>query len=252
MKNKKTLYIAALIALLGLAFCSYQLIKKPQEVQQTPESRFKRGQNIPGKLYWAGSVQDKKVALTFDDGPDSKWTPRILDILKEKKVSATFFVIGKQAQKYPDVLRRIKAEGHVIGNHTFSHVDLTKLTAQQIDQEIEKCTQTIYDITGNKPRILRPPFGFHNKTVDDVVYAKGGIIVLWSLDTEDWTGASEPAVKARVLPKMQNGFIVLQHDGENTKLGGSVKALPEIIDDLQSKGYTFATISELLETEPYQ
>jgi peptidoglycan-N-acetylglucosamine deacetylase len=251
MEKKKFVYIVGLLVLVGCSLLTYYHYSKP-EVPRTAENRYKRGHNIPGKLYWAGSIQDKAVALTFDDGPDGEWTPKILDILQQKKVKATFFVIGKQAREYPDMLRRIYADGHVIGDHTLDHVDLTKLDAQQVDQEIEQCSFIIHEIIGKTPRLVRPPFGFHNATVDNTIYSKDRIIVLWSLDTEDWTGLDAATVKARVLPKMQNGFIVLQHDGVNPKLGGSVQALPDIIDGLKAQGYTFVTISELLDTEPYQ
>lgn len=252
MGKKKNFYILGLIVVVVCSLFVYYHFNKLPEVTQSVENRYKRGHNIPGKLYWAGSAQDKMVALTFDDGPEEEWTPKILDILKQKNVKATFFVIGSQAQKYPEMLRRINAEGHVIGDHTFDHVDLTKLDAPQVDQEIEKCAFVIHEIVGKIPRLVRPPFGFHNATVDDVVYSKDRIIVLWSLDTEDWTGLDAATVKDRILPKMKNGFIVLQHDGDNPKLGGSVQALPDIIDGLKAQGYTFVTIPELLDTEPYQ
>jgi peptidoglycan/xylan/chitin deacetylase (PgdA/CDA1 family) len=252
MGKKKLIYITGLLLLVICSLVAYYHFKKPPEVAQAAEDRYKRGHNIPGKLYWAGSAQDKAVALTFDDGPEEEWTPKVLDILKQKNVKATFFVIGKQVQKYPEMLRRINAEGHIVGDHTFDHADLTKLDAKQVDEEIEKCALIIHDTIGKTPRLVRPPFGFHNSTVDNVVYSKGKIIVLWSLDTEDWTGLDAETIKSRILPKMQNGFIVLQHAGENPKLGGSVQALPDIIDELKAQGYTFVTIPELLDTEAYQ
>jgi len=251
MGKKKLFYVIGLLLVVICSLLAYYHFKKPSEFPPAAENRYKRGHNIPGKLYWAGSVQDKVIALTFDDGPEREWTPKILDILKQKNVKATFFVVGKQVQMYPDVLQRINAEGHVIGDHTFDHADLTKLDAQQVEQEIEKCADLVHEIIGKTPNLVRPPFGFHNETVDNVAYAKGRIIVLWSLDTKDWTGLDAATVKARVLPKMKNGFIVLQHDGNNPKLGGSVQALPDIIDGLKAQGYTFVTISELLDTEPY-
>lgn len=238
--------------IVGFSLFAYFHFKKPPQISQSYETRYKRGHNIPGKLYWAGSIQDKEVALTFDDGPEAVWTPKVLEILKQKNVKATFFVIGKQAQKYPEILQQINSEGHIIGDHTLNHVDLTKLDAAQVNQEIEECAIIIHEIIGKKPRLVRPPFGFHNPTADNVVYSKGRIIVLWSLDTEDWTGLDAEKIKARVLPKMQNGFIILQHAGENPKLGGSVQALPDIIDELKAQGYTFVTIPELLETDPYE
>jgi len=252
MEKKKIIYVVGLLLVVICSLVTYYQLKKPPDVAQAAENRYKRGHNIPGKLYWAGSAQDKEVALTFDDGPEGEWTPKILDILKQKNVKATFFVIGKQAQKYPELLRRMDEEGHVIGDHTFDHRDLTKLDAQQVDLEIEKCASIIHGTIGKTPRFVRPPYGFHNTTVDNAVYSKDKIIVLWSLDTEDWTGLDAATVTARIVPKMKNGFIVLQHDGVNPKLSGSVQALPDIIDGLQALGYTFVTVAQLLDSEPYQ
>ncbi len=172
MRKKKLVYVIGLLLVVIGALFAYYHFKKPPEVAQAAEDKYKRGHNIPGKLYWAGSAQDKEVALTFDDGPEEEWTPKVLDILKQKNVKATFFVIGTQAQKYPAMLRRINAEGHVIGNHTFDHGDLTKLDTHQVAQEIEKCALIIHGIIGKTPRLVRPPFGFHNATVDNAVYLK--------------------------------------------------------------------------------
>lgn len=254
MKKQKIILAVVLIIVTVISLAACSPLKKPETGDLPPAAadRFKRGHNVPGKLYWAGSVQDKKVALTFDDGPEENWTPKILDILKEKKVKATFFVIGQMAQAHPDMLKRIYQEGHVIGNHTFHHVDLQTLSTQQVEQEIETCADVIRKTVGKTPRLVRPPFGFHNAEVDNVIYSKDRIIVLWSLDTEDWQGPDSETIKARILPKMQNGYIILQHDGMNPKLGGSLQALPDIIDELKAQGYVFVTISDLLDTQPYQ
>lgn len=259
VKLKNIIYMLSIgLVLFSLVAC---MSVKKSETETVPPAdssaagdkiNYIRGHNIPGKYYWAGNAQEKKVALTFDDGPEDHWTPQILDILKEKGVKATFFVIGKQAQLYPDMLRRIDAEGHVIGNHTFDHANLNKATPQQVAQEIDECAATVNKIIGKTPKLVRPPFGFHNTNVDNVVYGKNDVIVLWSVDTEDWKGFDATTVKNRILPKMKNGYIILQHDGTNSRLGGSVLALPDIIDGLKAQGYQFVTIAELLEITPYQ
>jgi peptidoglycan/xylan/chitin deacetylase (PgdA/CDA1 family) len=260
--RKENLMIGCSMLLIIILLMACSPLKKP-ETGETPSAmrdetnavvgnKYKRGHNIPGKLYWAGSAQDKKVALTFDDGPEDYWTPKILEILKEKNVKGTFFVIGKQAEKYPELLRKIVAEGHVIGNHTFNHRNLLKLDKQEVMTEIEDSATTIHRIIGKTPKLVRPPFGFHNKNVDAVISERKEIIILWSIDTEDWKGLDVKEVKDRVLPKMKKGYIVLQHDGVNPRLGGSVEALSDIIDGLKEQGYTFATIPELLEVPAYQ
>jgi peptidoglycan/xylan/chitin deacetylase (PgdA/CDA1 family) len=261
MKKEKWLFLCSLLILvILLSGCTPA--KKPEtavpspkvagDVTSTADDKYKRGHNIPGKLYWAGSSQDKKIALTFDDGPEEHWTPKILEILKEKNIKATFFVIGEQVQRFPNMLRKIDAEGHIIGNHTYDHADLVKLDTGAVAREIEECASIIKNTIGKTPRLVRPPFGFHNENVDSVIYAKNEVIILWSVDTQDWQGVDSATVKNKVLPKMKNGFIVLQHDGVNPRLGGSVEALPDMIDNLKSQGYTFVTIPELLEIKPYQ
>lgn len=250
MAKKGLAYVLAVLLVATGGFLAYRHFYRPAPPPQA-ENRYQRGHNIPGKLYWAGSAQDKMVALTFDDGPEDYWTPRVLDVLKAKQVKATFFVIGRQADKFPTMLRRIDAEGHIVGDHTYNHVDLTRVTTEQAAAELDKCATTIQKIIGRTPRLVRPPFGFHNQAVDDLIYLRQRVIVLWSLDTEDWTGVDAAAVRARVVPKMANGFIVLQHDGENPKLGGSLQALPAMIDELKAKGYSFVTIPDLLAIEPY-
>ncbi|HEY3424133.1 MAG TPA: polysaccharide deacetylase family protein [Negativicutes bacterium] len=257
MNKKMLLSLCLLLPLVFITACTpYRKPENtPPQTEPTPvvdTSEFNRGHNIPGKLYWAGSVKDKKVALTFDDGPENHWTPQILEVLQKKKVKATFFVIGKQVQSYPEVLRQIYDQGHVIGNHTLNHADLTKMSAPEVEKELEDCAAIIQGIIGKSPRLVRPPFGFHNTTVDDTVYSKNQIIVLWSIDTEDWQGLDAKTIKDSVLPKMKNGYIILQHSGVNPHLQGSLEALPAIIDGLRSQGFEFVTIPELLRTEPYQ
>jgi peptidoglycan/xylan/chitin deacetylase (PgdA/CDA1 family) len=126
--KKKFIYLIGALVVLFISFTTYYHFNKLPQNQQITQSRYIRGHNIPGKLYWAGSAQDKEVALTFDDGPEEEWTPKILDILKQKNVKATFFVIGKQAKKYPEQLQRINSDGRIIGNHTFSHANLKTRT----------------------------------------------------------------------------------------------------------------------------
>lgn len=132
-KKNLLLFICVIVTIIGVSLKDTNLInpfrlpyEKPDPLQ-SDDSKYKRGHNIPGRLYWAGSAQDKQAALTFDDGPDATWTPQILEILREKNVKATFFVIGSQAQKYPEMLRQLSKDGHTIGNHTQNHLNLIKL-----------------------------------------------------------------------------------------------------------------------------
>lgn len=260
MNKQKLLLLCGLLSIIFLVTACTPA-KKPEtrvvpeigeEITPTDNDKYKRGHNIPGKLYWAGSAHDKKIALTFDDGPENDWTPKILAILKEKDIKATFFVIGRQAQVYPDMLKKIDEEGHIIGNHTFDHADLTKLDAPSVTKEIVECALAINRIIGKTPTLVLPPFGFHNEIADTAIYSRNNKIILWSLDTDDWQGPDAATVKERIVPKMKNGYIVLQHNGVNPHLGGSVEALPIMIEELKKQGYAFVTIPELLELQPYE
>lgn len=204
-----------------------------------------------GKLYTRGDPSKPKIALTFDDGPDAHWTPKLLDILKQKKVTATFFVIGENVEQYPDMLKKIYDDGHVIGNHTYTHADLTKLTAEQIASEIDRSDSAIKRVIGRSPALVRPPFGFHNSQSDTVINGKNDVIVLWSTDTDDWQGLSVDTIENRIFSHSKNGMIILQHCGPNPKLGNSLEAVPVIIDTLRARGYEFVSVPDLLNVPAY-
>ncbi|WP_027416098.1 polysaccharide deacetylase family protein [Aneurinibacillus terranovensis] len=211
-------------------------------VTNTPPS------SIP-RIYYNGDPSKKRVALTFDDGPDNFYTPQILDILNDNGVTATFFVVGKQVKLFPQVLKRILQEGHEIGNHSWSHPELPKLTTTQVIQEVQKAELEIDSITGRKTVLFRPPFGlFTNadlRTIDDL----GHQIIMWSVDTLDWQGISEEEILSIVKRDVSPGAIILQHALLTAPriLDGTVKALPGIIDYLRKRGYTFVTVHTLIE-----
>lgn len=188
----------------------------------------------------------KLIALTFDDGPGGKTTPRLLDILKEKQVKATFFMVGKNAERYPAIVQRVAEEGHVIGTHTYSHQRLTALTSQGIAEEIDKSMQIFTNILGVAPTLLRPPGGHYN---DDVVaYTKDHHqrIIMWSVDTRDWESRDRDKILETAFQEtaygVRDGAIVLMHDVYDT----TVDAVGEMIDRLKADGYTLVTVPELL------
>lgn len=188
----------------------------------------------------------KPFALTFDDGPDAKWTFQILDILKEYGVTATFFVTGLQVEKFPEVLERIYAEGHAIGNHTFGHEDLTKLTASQIKQTIEKNDSAIFEVLQQKSTSFRAPYGAMNKSVRQVLDELDVKHTGWTVDTKDWMkNITSQSIVDNVKENAAPGGIVLQHSLGGDHIMETVKALPEIIEYLQEQGYTFVTVDEL-------
>jgi len=195
----------------------------------------------------------KLVSLTFDDGPSPIYTPLILDILKEKGVKASFFVVGKSVEKYPDIARRIVAEGHDIGNHTYSHRDLVPSTRNVVLNQLRKTDLAIEEAAGARTRLFRPPRGIFSNAVRKVVVAEGYKIILWTASSIDWSGASPKAMLARIKLFTRSGGILLFHDSgalirkEGASRENTVKALPLIIDYLMDKrGYGIVPISVML------
>lgn len=188
----------------------------------------------------------KLVALTFDDGPGKNTTPRLLDELKKRNVRATFFVVGTNAAKYPDLLKRMDAEGHVIGTHTYAHKNLTKVTEEQLHSEVEKCSAIIEQAVGHGPALLRPPGGNYDNRL--LAYCKelGLPLANWSVDTRDWESRNKEAILAAAFQKgsygVRDGAIILLHDVYES----SVDAAIEMVDRLLADGYTLVTVPELL------
>lgn len=195
-----------------------------------------------------GNKNKKQVALTFDDGPDEYFTLKILDILKEKDIKATFFVLGSSAKKYPKVLKHIREKGHDIGNHSWSHKNLKKLPEEQIKSEIKETEKLIESLTESYLPLFRFPYGVSNKKSREIVHSLGYYDIRWSVDTEDWSGITPLEIMKRVEKQLYPGGIILMHcSGRQESIENSVKALPEIIEYVKGKGYEFVTISQLLE-----
>lgn len=196
-----------------------------------------------------GPVNKKKAALTFDDGPEGVNTPKILDILNEKKVQATFFVIGEQVSEFPEMLNRMVDEGHEIGNHSWSHPNFIGLTASELKKEITSTEAEIRSYTGKFSAILRPPYGLVTKSDIQIINDLGYKVIMWSVDTLDWTGLTDQEILSIVNRDLTEGAIILQHSfqSETNKLDGTIKALPVIIDKLINEGYEIVNISKLFE-----
>lgn len=179
------------------------------------------------------------IALTFDDGPTKKYTPIILDTLKENNASATFFILGSKAESEPEILQRMVLEGNEIGNHTFSHKQLTTLSKERIEEEITHTQESIFKVTNKYPQIIRPPYGSKNDLVFQCADDKK--IVTWTIDTEDWRSKNAETVVKKVLNEVEDGSIILMHDMYASTAEAAVILIPE----LQEKGYQLVTISEL-------
>jgi peptidoglycan/xylan/chitin deacetylase (PgdA/CDA1 family) len=173
------------------------------------------------------------VALTFDDGPHATNTPRLLDILRARNVKATFYVIGRSVDAYPGILRRTVAEGHEIGNHTYTHPNLSKLSSAQVNTEIRKCDDAIMRAAGIRPKTLRPPYGALLQNQRQMVHSTYGYpTIMWSVDPLDWKRPGAGVVTSRIVSGTNNGAIILVHDLH----ASSVDAMPATIDTLLRKG----------------
>ena len=195
---------------------------------------------------YASKTGHARVALTFDDGPHPRYTPLILDILKEFDVPATFFVVGSNVEFYPDLTRRIASEGHEIGNHTYHHNHVAKMSLEDLTQDITRCNDAVEKVTGARPRYFRPPEGVCNKSVQEICNTTNTTIVMWSVDTRDWAHTPIAEICQNVRRNTKNGSIILMHDfiGKNSP---TPKALRQIIPMLLELGYEFVTVSQLLE-----
>ena len=181
----------------------------------------------------------KKIALTFDDGPHPTYTIELLDGLKERGVQATFFVTGEHAQLHPDVIKRMQEEGHLIGNHTYSHIQLRSSNKKSFKEELQKTNDVLYDITGQEVLYVRPPYGSWDRTLEKELNM---FPVFWTIDPTDWSCLNAETVTRRVIKKAKENAIILLHDYYST----SVEAALKIVDELQAEGYEFVTVDEIL------
>lgn len=185
------------------------------------------------------NFEQPKVALTFDDGPSSKYTPLLLEGLKERGVQATFFLMGKNIEGNEELVRQMQEEGHVIGNHTYNHVQLNRVSEQKAKEEIEKTSNEIYEVTGVYPSYIRPPFGAWKKNLELSVTM---LPVFWDIDTLDWKTQNVDSVLEIVQSQVEDGDIILMHDGYQS----SVDAALKIVDILTEEGYDFVTVDQLV------
>ena len=181
----------------------------------------------------------KQVAITFDDGPNPDYTEELLSGLKERGVSATFFLLGKEVEQYPEIVKKIHEGGHLIGTHAYEHVNLSNLTDAAAIEQVDKTNVAIHDITGKYPEYIRPPYGCWKCNLD---YETKMIEVLWDVDPKDWATDNSGVIVKRVIDKVEENDIILLHDASES----SVKAAFAIIDELKKEGYTFVTVEEIL------
>lgn len=205
-------------------------------------------QQIENKIYFSGSRNDgKKVALTFDDGPNAIVTPQVLDILEKNEIKATFFVLGNQVNANSDILNRIIEEGHAIGNHSWSHPNFDTLSIKEAIKEIEKTQSVLEKTIGYRPSLFRPPYGALDNEKLDQINQLNVAVVNWTVDTLDWSGNSSEEIINLVREQLYPGGIVLMHDSRrNNYFNNTIDALKQLIPELIAEGYSFVTVPELL------
>ncbi|MEU1482284.1 polysaccharide deacetylase family protein [Streptomyces sp. NPDC005752] len=228
---------AALVTVLTLALGGCAM-----ETTAPGSARAEAASDAKGVFGQVDCRKAKCIALTFDAGP-AKDTPRLLDVLKEKKVPATFFLLGENhVLKHPETVRRIAAEGHEVANHTWSHQILTEKKPAEIRAELERTQLAIEEITGKRPRLMRPPQGRTDDTVSGVCEELGLAQVLWSATAKDYSTNDSALIRKRILDQAGKDGVILLHDIYK----GTVPAVPGIIDTLKERGYTFVTVPQLM------
>jgi peptidoglycan-N-acetylglucosamine deacetylase len=232
-------WFLALVVLLPLGYGAY--------AARTPTSQ------VFGDIVSHGSGAEKVVALTYDDGPNEPYTGQILDVLKQEGVHATFFVVGMNAERAPEIVRRIVADGNDIGNHSYAHRKRDTL----LDLHYADATRTsaiLRQITGVAPRFYRAPNGFHTPWSMRAVGSHGMRVIGWDVESNDWDEPGADTIVRRTMQRVHPGAIILLHDGDNTRLGTDrsqqVTATRTLIETLKGQGYRFVTVSELLGLPP--
>lgn len=239
--------IALLIALGLIAFVAYELFEQPTN-------------QIFGRTLTNGPTNERVVALTYDDGPNPPYTGRILDVLEQEHVHATFFLVGRAVRAYPSVAEREARDGDAIGNHTWDHRHLIVMPRSQVRSSLKRTDAAIYAATGRHTNLMRPPFGARDWIVMHVAQKMGYTVVMWSVPlARDWEYPPARVIAQRILSNVSDGSIVVLHDGNRGQLcgpnrlaphicdrSGDIEATRLIVDNLKAQGYRFVTIPELI------
>lgn len=216
--------------------------KEPVVKPFVPSKPFKPV--APGIRVSSVSVPGNYVAITFDDGPSASLTPKVLDILKRHGAKATFFVLGENAARNPSIVARAAAEGHEIGNHTYSHIKMNSSSQTSVQSEIERTGAAIQRATGSFPKVMRPPYGATNANLVNLMFEKYGMrSILWNVDTKDWTHPGVNVVVQRAVGSAKPGSIILLHDIHSS----TIAAVEGIVTGLQARGFKLVTVSQLIQ-----
>lgn len=225
-KNKRLFILMILMGVLAV-FCTIGLLTGTNMIRTS------------GRAVQGSCKEQKRLALTFDDGPHPQYTGQVLDGLKKRGVCATFFVTGENAQMYPELICRMKEEGHLIGNHTYSHIQLTRENREVFRKELIRTNEVIENITREDVTYVRPPYGSWDKSFEKELNM---IPVLWNIDPLDWCSHDVSCIVRKIEGKVRENDIILLHDSYPT----TVTAALQVVDDLQQQGYEFVTVEEIL------
>ena len=231
---KKKYILTGLFGLLvtcGGLFWQYAVYEGSDPVRKTA--------TVISNADWADPAE-KLVALTFDDGPHPVYTEEILDVLDQAGIKASFFMMGKEAELYPDVVKKVSDAGHLIGNHTYTHANVCQISADETTEEITKTNDILEGLNGKRPQFFRPPFGCKNETLEKQT---GMFWIFWDVDTLDWSLQNAEQVYCKVVKNVGENDIILMHDAYPS----TVEAVRELIPALQEMGYTFVTVDRLVE-----
>lgn len=196
-----------------------------------------------GKLtsIWRGDSTRKEIALTFDDGPHPTFTPRLLDLLQQLHVKATFFLVGKKVDAEPLIVARIAQEGHEVANHTYDHINLSKVSPEMVEEQIRKGNEAISRACGKQPTLFRPPGGHHDEKIYQAAEKLNMVTVLWTDDPADFAKPGADVIEDRIMKDLGNGSDILLHDGVEQTL----QMLPDLVARLRRDGYRFVTMKEM-------
>ena len=240
--GRKTIkYLIVGVLIIGLVALGTSYATTTSSKGATVEQWLRSGQVVKQV-----NTTKKVVALTFDDGPSTTFTPQVLDILKEHQAKATFFVVGKRAEQYPELIKRTAQEGHELGNHTYNH-PMSPVKSAKLVAELDKTDAVIFKLTQQHTQYFRPPGGKCTRATVEPALDKGYKVILWTAqeDPKDWSDPGADKIATRVVDNARNGSIIILHDcgGDRAQ---TVEALPGIIRGLREQGYEFVTVSELL------
>ena len=225
-----------------LTFAALPLVSLAQYSDATPkpEAAAPAGPRI---TYNHVNADGPYIALTFDDGPSKATTPRLLDMLAKRGIKVTFFVLGENVQENPEILKREIAEGHEIGNHSWNHPNLAKMSEEAVRSQLQRTQDLVFQLTGLKPKTMRPPYGSFTEHQRKWANEQFGLkIALWEVDPLDWKKPGASVIAHRILSETHPGYIILAHDIH----AQTVDAMEETLDGLLAKGFKFVTVSELI------